>query len=118
MKIYEGNAITPLEDYQGKWALSPCGNVVSTDFGGKEGWSIIEPFDQPYLKYVNGELIEDIEKKQKDEKEKINKPILEQINEIEIKKIRALTDYCINNDDTFLIRYENQISELRSQLIK
>lgn len=58
-KIYEGNLITPIEDYQGKWALSPCGNVVSTDFNGKEGWFIIEPFDQQYFKYVNGVLVED-----------------------------------------------------------
>lgn len=62
-KIYEGNLITPIEDYQGKWALSPCGNVVSTDFNGKEGWYIVEPFDQQYLKYVNGELIEDLTKR-------------------------------------------------------
>jgi hypothetical protein len=59
MKIYEGNAINPIEDYQGKWALSPCGNVVATDFNGKEGWFIVEPFDQTYSKYVNGVLVED-----------------------------------------------------------
>ena len=70
MKIYEGNLITPIEDYQGKWALSPCGNVTSGDFNGKEGWFIIEPL-QPYQKYVNGVLIEDLTKIKEDAIQKI-----------------------------------------------
>ena len=43
--------------------------------------------------------------------------ILSQIQEIETKKIRALTDFILSGDNTYLLKYEGQISELREQLV-
>ena len=49
-------------------------------------------------------------------KEGKNAEIPAKIQEIETKKIRALTDFVLSGDNTYLLRYEAQIADLRTQL--
>ena len=51
-------------------------------------------------------------------KKQNNQNILSQISALEAKVNRSLRDAILRGDNTFLGQYDNQIAELRSQLIK
>ena len=63
MKIYEGNAITPKEEYENKDFLAPDLNTYSDI--PQIGWSIVEKLNQ-YEKYVDGVLTIDIDQLKQD----------------------------------------------------
>lgn len=110
MKIFEGNLITPLKDYKGKCALSTCGNVVSDDFNGKEGWFIVEPvLGEGH--YINGVLVSNIEQKKEN---KINelKTLASEIilkKYPEFKQINASLGIYSEEQKTAIINFINAI---------
>ena len=73
-------------------------------------------------KIVDGEAIdisktpEYIEDKAKKELILKNNEIILQIEELEKKKIRAITDFILYDNNKYLVEYEKQIEDLRGQL--
>jgi len=68
--------------------------------------------DQEYLDDNSEELIKSKEKQEK------NIKLQQQMDEIDRKSIRALREAILTGDKTFLQKHENDIKELRNQLIK
>ena len=107
--IYQGNLINTPEEIVGKGFLADDGCTYS-DLP-VIGWNIVEIQTIGKI-YKDGVLI-DIPKT----KEELNAPILEQIQAIEAKKIRALTDFVLNGSKSYLEKYETDIQVLRKQLV-
>ena len=77
---------------------------------------VILETERPIVNFEFADTPEYIEDKAKKELILKNNEIILQIEELEKKKIRAITDFILYDNNKYLVEYEKQIEDLRGQL--
>ena len=87
---------------------------LDTEFENLSEYELAEvPDDAKLYKFENGQIIEHVE----NQTENLNAIIIQQIKEIENKQDRASREAVLYGNKTYLEQYEQQIINLRNQLI-
>ena len=87
---------------------------IDTEFENLSGYELVEiPDDKKLYKLENGQIVEDIE----NQTENHNSLIIQQIHQIEASQGRASREAILYGDKIRLEQYEQQIINLRNQII-